>query len=324
MISKSSRQFKTSVPPLRFLLAAVIFAVAGMHVHAAQRILLDSVCYEARGACVHVRTDLRDWALTWDYADTDNYMTARVHRSSPYTDDIAPCSSEITIVRVADGMESIILKTTVSHRHDYFSLYLQSDSYGTRMKAGDGTAVKCDSLKMSLANGSLIFTETPKSFNNKTVLNCSVDYYSPAQPSTFATVTDLEKYLATSTDPMEGFWKYLDRDFIGNVAVTGGRYHMAMVRADIALPAGNRYAVDNAYVLLYLDGALSHTELWKSLQVKAYLMPTAFIGSYDMVWLGADRSEVGALYEANASFSPNLLTLNFPIAKASMRMERVR
>ena len=61
--------------------------------------------------------------------------------------------------------------------------------------------------------------------------------------TTLWTLDALDEYLSNSSDPMEGYWKYLDRDMEEKWLRIGGRYTLAVVRAD------------DGYDILYIDGA---------------------------------------------------------------------
>ncbi len=123
------------------------------------------------------------------------------------------------------------------------------------------------------------------------------------------TLDELDQYLSSSTDPIEGYWKYLDRDMEEKWLRLGGRYTLAVVRAD------------DGYDLLYIDGAQVKKSQWHPCMVKGHITKTQFSGNYDLRWIDATMEPIGE--DAYATVENGvILTLNFPIYKSQVRFAK--
>ena len=126
----------------------------------------------------------------------------------------------------------------------------------------------------------------------------------------FATVGELEGYLATSTDLREGIYRYMDRDMDAAYAVPGGYYDLAVVRMPMAGP--------ETYCLLYLSGATHSASAWKALMPKGMLRRTEYLTGYDLVWRTTDGGILNR--ENNGDFGDGaILTLRLPLYHATLR-----
>lgn len=124
------------------------------------------------------------------------------------------------------------------------------------------------------------------------------------------TPDSLDAYLAQSHDPMEGYWKYLDRDMDARWARLGGFYRLACVRN-----------ADGGYDLLYIDGAENRRGLWEPMMRKGRLVTTRFDRHYDLEWVTSRLDDAGP--ECSADFSDDqILTLNLPLHHAVIRFTR--
>lgn len=148
------------------------------------------------------------------------------------------------------------------------------------------------------------------------------------------TVEEIFDHCRASADPLEGVWRYLDRENEPSVARIGGNYIVATVRND-SIPSidimGNQTYV-RGYDILYISGAQTLSERWQPGMVKGRLRPTIFHGNYDLEWYDARCEPVGDPYSVvcdnNADFDdaatpPNMLTLNFPLLRSRIRLARV-
>lgn len=138
----------------------------------------------------------------------------------------------------------------------------------------------------------------------------TIDNENQVAARTSWTLEALDDYLAASTDPIEGYWRYLDRDMEEKWLRLGGRYTLAVVRAD------------DGYDLIYIDGAQVKKSLWQPGMLKGHLARTAFSGSYDLTWIDATLEPMGE--DAHASIENGIiLTLSFPVYSSQVRLARV-
>lgn len=123
------------------------------------------------------------------------------------------------------------------------------------------------------------------------------------------TADGIARYLASSTDALEGYWRYLDRDMDEQCLRLGGDYRLAVVRDG------------DGYLLLYVDGARVNDVAWYPGMIKGRLVPTPFVNSYDLVWYDSLRKSMGR--ECHASVSGSVMTLEFPLYnKGRIRLYR--
>lgn len=119
----------------------------------------------------------------------------------------------------------------------------------------------------------------------------------------------LKSHLVGSTDPLEGFYRWLDRTNDPDYALPGGRYSVAVVRAG------------EGYDLIYLDGAQTNASRWRPFMLKGRLMPTIFAGHYDLEWVDpmfeTITEDVFADFDGSA-----ILTLSFPLYKTVFRFAK--
>lgn len=123
----------------------------------------------------------------------------------------------------------------------------------------------------------------------------------------------LRNYLAKpGRHPLEGYWKFLDRDNDPRWALPGGFYSLAIVRS----------ATDpETFDILYLSGARTNASLWQPLMLKGRLTPTQFIDHYLLQWNDASLNDAGPECSADLQ-QPSILQLNFPLHRTKIRFSR--
>lgn len=126
------------------------------------------------------------------------------------------------------------------------------------------------------------------------------------------TTESLMAYLnSNATHPIEGIWKYLDRDTDARYCRIGGEYTVAII-AD-----GN----NTGYDIIYIDGAQTARSAWQPGMMKGHLSPTQFLNHYNLLWYDATMNRINT--ECSATMEQNtILRLDFPLLKATMRMAK--
>lgn len=120
----------------------------------------------------------------------------------------------------------------------------------------------------------------------------------------------LDEYFNVTSDPLEGYWKYLDRDMTDEWLRLGGRYTLAVVRAD------------DGYDLIYIDGAQVKKSMWHEGMLKGHMTKTIFSGNYDATWIDATMEPIEKDVQATIE-NGVILTLNFPVYKSQVRFAKV-
>lgn len=124
---------------------------------------------------------------------------------------------------------------------------------------------------------------------------------------------DIRRHLATSTDPFEGIYTYLDRDTDEELARLGGFYTIAVVASDVDA---------TGYDIIYLDGAQTFAHRWVPGMVKGRLSATSFRDHYRLQWTDATFADTGVELTADYDRATGILSLSFPLLGSRMRFER--
>jgi len=119
----------------------------------------------------------------------------------------------------------------------------------------------------------------------------------------------LDAYFERSSDPLEGYWQYLDRDVDEECLRLGGRYTIAVVRAT------------DGYDIIYIAGAQVKKSLWREGMLKGHLRRTMFSDHYDAMWVDATLlpfvEDVYGEVENGV-----ILKLEFPVYKSQVRFAK--
>lgn len=123
----------------------------------------------------------------------------------------------------------------------------------------------------------------------------------------------LDSRLASSVDPLEGFWSYFDRRTDDDRARLGGKYRLAVVGA----------GAPGCYDILYVDGAVTGADVWRAMMLKGRLTPARFEHMWRLDWYDAMGIPLDD-DESYATFSPveGVLTLEFPIYRSRIRFAK--
>lgn len=140
-----------------------------------------------------------------------------------------------------------------------------------------------------------------------------------------ADLDDIEKCLLDSRDPLEGIWRFLDRDTDTRWAEIGGNYRLAVVRHGCVTEAdaGTRGAGDRpVYDILFLEGAVVNGPRWNPGMVKGYLYGTVFENHYELVWFDSMMESMGDEVSADVVAGGAILSLNFPLYHSIVRFSK--
>lgn len=127
------------------------------------------------------------------------------------------------------------------------------------------------------------------------------------------TLDRLKERFAESTDPLEGFWQYLDRENDPQYARPGGRYTLALVRNDGT----------ETYDIIYVKGAETFASKWEPMMRKGRLLATVFENHYDLEWIDATFEPLRRDIHASVGSGGAVLSLSFPLLKTVMRFSRM-
>lgn len=284
-----------------------------------------TITVEARAAMTRVKERPGKSSTWWAIVLTDKTDTISINlrmANSNYGDFTDRRISELTVTRG----DKTLLDTEVAGfntgRDGYNTLNIRLLPSGS-MKISGGSE-----LMQPLADLSVGSPFTPGhagvwSNGDARVTVLTIAEVLPAELTLASGYTEemLNERFATTTDPLEGYWTYFDRVNDPTYARPGGRYRLAVVRRqDEDIPHGTISLP--VYDIVYAGGAEIMPDKWHPMMLKGRLTGTIFEGQYDLEWIDStlQRHE----HDLNASLTDGaLLTLSFPLLKATLRFSKV-
>lgn len=120
-----------------------------------------------------------------------------------------------------------------------------------------------------------------------------------------------EEKFKSSSDEIEGYWSYLDRDLDESKLKIGGKYKLAIVKCS------------DGYDIFYIDGGVVNSDEWQLGMKKGELKHSALPNNYDLIWYDSNFKPIHK--DAFASIDENLiLTIQLPTYKSSLRFIRLK
>ena len=258
------------------------------------------------------------WGVVFNKDDQGNYcaVVMSCDNSAPYDDIADQRSMQISIVKNEGGASTILTSTTltrgVSLEDDLNTVSVDVSERGVQVSIGKDEMEPVLEASVTRPAGTVwvgyLVGAGSRVSLERAVL--TIDNEQQVSATTLWTLDALDEYLATSADPMEGYWKYLDRDMEDKWLRLGGRYTLAVVRAD------------DGYDLIYIDGAQVKKSLWQPCMLKGHITKTQFTGNYDLRWIDATMEPIDEDCYATVE-NGVILTLNFPIYKSQVRFAKV-
>ncbi len=260
-----------------------------------------------------------EWGLVFNRDDEGSYMAVvlKCDNSAPFDDITDERSMQVSLIECDNGKRTQLAQKTVSK-----DVSLE-DGMNTICVDVDGRSVVVRIGKNELA-------QVLEASISRPLPRCNVGYLigpgarvaierasltingkkSATAASAEWTQAALDEHFAQSADPMEGYWKYLDRDIQDEWLRLGGRYTIALVRAS------------DGYDMIYVQGAEVKKSLWQTGMLKGHLAKTAFTDNYEATWVDATMEsfdkDVYGLIENGV-----ILSLNFPVYKSQVRFAKV-
>ena len=259
-----------------------------------------------------------EWGLVFNRDRYGNYcaVVLSCDNSSPYNDITDQRTMQVAIIQRTDGETTQLAQTQltkgVSLEDDLNTLCVDVDERGVTVSIGKNDLQQVLEANVTRPAGDVMvgYLVGPgaRVAIERAVL--TIDNEKQVNATTLWTRDELNTYLEQSADPVEGYWKYLDRDMQDEWLRLGGRYTLAVVRAD------------DGYDLIYIDGAQVKKSQWQWGMLKGHMTKTVFSGNYDLRWIDATMEPIEN--DAYATIENGIiLTLNFPVFKSQVRFAKV-
>lgn len=253
------------------------------------------------------------WSVIWGYESQINYNFVRIKwGNTDYGDFLDRRYVRLIIGRIENGNEFIYSSRCYESGFNLGvgenSILIQSKDNEISVYAGNDKLKLIETIGVNVPVGKCGVASVGETQIAMVVIETEQDKASALH--TIWTIDSINDYLSSSTDPIEGYWKYLDRDNNPEWAKLGGNYTIALVKED------------NGYLILYIDGAIVNQGNWQQFMLKGILKKTIFKNHFDLVWYDAMCDAID--YEIYAEISHNaILTLSFPLYKTSVRFSKI-
>lgn len=280
---------------------------------------------DARSCIVEARAAISDntprrglsrqwWGLEWREDGVDAVYTLRLQCGNTDFGDItderyAVVSLSVTVGGEAHQLMSRTLKRGIDCYDGYNSLALEWNTDST-LSVGAG---KGKPKLLCTVPGHFRYPRQVK-----IVADGSIDVDMAVVETDVNRLPDLDSgmtptyiagHLALSSDPIEGYWRYLDRETDDTMLRLGGEYRLAAIRDG------------DGYLLIYIDGARVNDVAWTPGMIKGRLLPTPFVNHYNLVWYDSLLSPIDR--ETYATADGTIMTLEFPLYnRSSIRLYR--
>ena len=257
-----------------------------------------------------------EWGVVWNYVDSLNYCRLSLcgHNSNLH-DILDERTLSVTISQVSNGNTSILrqlsLRKNVSLYEGFNTAHIAlCDSASTILLGNQKLSIIASLPQIPLVPGSHFGLYAGKGALLAIERMVIQSTHSPADDlATRWTAESLNEHFATSTDPIEGYWDYLDRSLNESQLRLGGRYRIALVKS----PTG--------YDIIYVSGAEVDGRLWRFGMLKGSLSPTRFIDNYALLWYDTEKQPFEADVHASIE-NMSILTLHFPLAASQIRFAK--
>lgn len=259
-----------------------------------------------------------EWGLVFNYDDSGDYnaVVLSCDNSTPFDDITDQRRMQVKLIhrhgQSTTELAQITLQKGLSLEDGMNTVCVDVDDCDVRVSIGKNELQQVLEAHVARPRGAVavgyLVGPASRVAIERAVL--TIENEKQVAPRPMWTLEALDDYFETSSDPLEGYWKYLDRDMNDEWLRLGGRYTLAVVRAD------------RGYDLIYITGAQVKKTMWQAGMPKGHITPTIFSGNYDLSWIDATMEPIDQ--DAYATVENGvILTLNFPVYKSQVRFAKV-
>ena len=259
-----------------------------------------------------------EWGLVFNYDIEGNYcaVVLSCDNSAPFNDITDQRTMSLKVIQRFGTDTRELAQTTltrgVSLEDDMNTLSVDVDDRGVKVSIGKDELQEVFETSMTKSNGPIqvgyLVGPGARVAIERAVL--TIENEKQVAAKTLWTREALDEYFTVSADPVEGYWKYLDRDMQDQWLRLGGRYTLAVVRSD------------DGYDIIYIDGAQVKKSLWHEGMLKGHMTKTVFSGNYDATWIDATMEPIEKDVQATIE-NGVILTMSFPVFKSQVRFAKV-
>ena len=259
-----------------------------------------------------------EWGLVFNYDDLGNYCAVVLNcdNSTPFDDISSQRMIQVKLIQ-RQGLEThelahATLTKGVSLEDGMNTLCVDVDERTVRVSIGKDELQQILEANATRPEGAVAvgYLVGPGSRVAIERAVLTIENEKQVAPTSMWTREALDEYFSATSDPIEGYWKYLDRDMSDEWLRLGGRYTIAVVRAD------------DGYDLIYISGAQVKKSLWHEGMLKGHMTKTIFSGNYDATWIDATMEPIDNDVQATVE-NGVILTVNFPVYKSQVRFAKV-
>ena len=259
-----------------------------------------------------------DWGLIFNYDEDGNYcaVVMSCDNSAPFDDITDQRVMQVKLIKREGSSTTELAQTSlskgVSLEDGMNTLCVDVNDRNVRVSIGKEELEQILEADLPRPEGEVAvgYLVGPGSRVAIERAVLTIENEKQVSPSTMWTLEALDEHFDTSSDPVEGYWKYLDRDMTDEWLRLGGRYTLAVVRTD------------NGYDLIYIDGAQVKKSMWHTGMLKGHMNKTIFGGNYDATWIDATMEPIDKDVQATIE-NGVILTVNFPVYKSQVRFAKV-
>lgn len=265
-----------------------------------------------------VKLTSTQWGLVFNFDDNSDYcaVVLSCDNSAPYNDITDQRTMQISVVQhIGDNATELAhatLSKGISLEDDMNTLCVDVDERSVNVSIGKNELQQVIEAQVHRPAGPIHvgYLAGPGSRVAVERAVLTIENENQVSSSRQWTREALDEHFATSSDPNEGYWQYMDRDMEEKWLRMGGRYTIATVRTD------------DGYDIIYLTGAQVNKTQWQEGMFKGHMSKTIFSGNYDLKWIDATLEPIEN--DAYATIENGvILSLNFPLYKSQVRFAKV-